>query len=161
MTKKIIISSLVISFIAEMFLFYLTYFNKTTIEPIMDLSTQIWLNALFNASSAILLIIAVLFIKKKKRKQHIQFIHFALMASALFLINYIFYHMAIGRTLFQNQDYYIAYYSILVTHLIGSVITLPLIFTTYGLGIFGKLHLHKKLAKITFFFFHVPRDFEK
>jgi putative membrane protein len=150
-TKKILITSITTSLLAIVFLIYIIYFNVNKIEPLYSTSLQATINAIFNASSAISLAIAIFWIKRKNKKNHILFIHLALFFSSCFLVNYIFYHMSIGHVKFLNPDYRTIYLLILVSHLICSVITLPLIFTTYLYGIFGHLTSHKKLAGVTFF----------
>jgi putative membrane protein len=147
---KILATSLIVSILAELFLVYIIYYNQFKIVPIYDSELQVWLNALFNSLSAICLAIAVVFIKQKKRNLHILWIHFAVRFSSLFLINYIFYHMSVGHVVFNNQSWRTVYLLILASHLLTSVICLPMIFTTYSLGVFGYLEGHKKLAKWTF-----------
>ena len=74
-----------------------------------------------------------------------------MLCSALFLVNYIFYHLAVGHISFTNESFKIPYYIILITHLLMSVISLPLVFLTYAFGFLNRLQEHKKIAKITFF----------
>ena len=148
--KNAIILGLIISVIAEVFLVYLVYFNQFKIEPVMDLSKQVWLNALFNSLSAISLFFAMLAIKKKQVKKHVLSIHLALAFSALFLINYILYHSSAGHVPFEGESYRILYFSVLITHLVASFISLPLVFISYLLGVFGHVYAHKKIAFKTF-----------
>lgn len=149
--KNAIISGVLVSAIAEVFLVYLVYFNQLRFEPIIPVDTQVWLNALFNGISAIFLFLAVSFIRKNKKKQHVISIHLSLLFSALFLINYIFYHSSVGHVVYGNEDYKILYFGVLITHLIASFISLPLIFVSYLLGLFNHLKAHKQLAYTTFF----------
>ena len=151
MTKKyLIISSLVLAFIAEAFLILIIYFNPYKIAPMIPTELQSWLSAGLNLLSALSLLYAYMAIKKQEKQKHKKFIHLALCFSALFLINYILYHMSIGHVKFTNQDFRVLYLFILATHLICSMISLPLIFMTYTLGIFNYLKEHKKIAKIAF-----------
>ncbi len=148
-TKVIALSSLT-AIVAEIFLVFIIYFNPHKLAPIYDTELQIWINALMNLGAAICLAVAFYFIKKKKKSEHVLMIHLALLFSALFLVNYIFYHMSVGHTVFRNQDFRVLYLILLGTHLLTSVISLPFIFTTYGLGITDNLLAHKRLAKWTF-----------
>lgn len=151
-TKNIIIwSSLGLSLVAEIFLIFIIYFNSNKIPSILPSDIQSWISALMNGLSAISLYIAWLNIKKGKQKWHILFIHFALFFSSLFLINYILYHLSVGHVKFTNENYQFLYFGVLITHLLGSIIVLPMIFSSYFLGISGHLKEHKKLAKFTFF----------
>jgi putative membrane protein len=147
----VFISSLIMAIIAELFLVYIIYFNPNKIAPIYNTELQVWVNALMNSLSAICLAVAVLFIKQKKKTQHILYIHFSILYSSIILLNYIYYHLSVGHVRFTNPDFRNVYLVILATHLLSSVISLPLIFSTYTLGIFNYLDEHKKLAKATFY----------
>ena len=149
-SKVIAISSLT-AIVAELFLVFIIYFNPYKLDPIYDKELQVWINALMNFCSATCLGLAVLFIKKQRRSEHIFMIHLALLFSALFLVNYIFYHMSVGHTLFVNETWRSIYLFILACHLLVSVISLPFIFTTYGLAITNHFASHKKIALLTFF----------
>lgn len=148
--NKVIALSSLVAILAEIFLVFIIYFNPYKLEPIYDKELQVWVNALMNFCSAISLAIAVYFIKNKKRSEHVFMIHLALLFSALFLVNYIFYHMSVGHTIFTNESFRVPYLIILGTHLLTSVISLPFIFTTYGLAITDNLVSHKRIAFFTF-----------
>lgn len=149
-SKRIILTCLLLSFIAEAALVFIIYFNPFKITPLYSPSIQPWVNAFFNTASAISIGIAYKYIKYKHIRMHKIFVHLALIFSTLFLINYIFYHLSVGHMIFENQSWRTLYLLLLMTHLLCSIITLPLIFISYGLGIFGRLADHKKLAKWTF-----------
>ncbi|MFT6630694.1 MAG: putative membrane protein [Bacteriovoracaceae bacterium] len=149
--NKILISSLLLSIIAELFLVFIIYFNPAKLPAIYDTDLQSWVSATMNGLSAICLYLAWIFIRNEDRTKHILFIHFALLFSSLFLINYIFYHLSIGHVKFTNIPYQLTYFIILISHLMTSVVALPMIFVTYSFGVFGYLSDHKRFAKITFF----------
>jgi putative membrane protein len=148
--KKIFLSGLFIGLLAEILLIFLIYLNPYKISPIMPQSLQMWVNCLCNLSSSIALFIAFYKIKKKSIKAHKRFIGIALFFSSLFLINYILYHMSIGHTIYTNIEFRSLYLFILGSHLIASLISLPLIFITVAYGFFDRLREHKKLAFSTF-----------
>ena len=148
--KRITVYALTTAIIAEIFLIFIIYFNPNKIEPVMDSQLQSLLSGSLNALSAIALFIAYLFVKKKNTKWHKIFIHIALVFSSLFLVNYILYHMSVGHIKYLNEDFRTLYLFILITHLLTSVISLPMIFITYALGITGRLQEHLKIAKMTF-----------
>lgn len=150
-TNKIIAVSMSFAILAELFLVFIIYYNPYKINPIYDSNLQSLVSGFLNALSAITLAIAYYFIKTKKITAHIVFVHFALLFSALFLINYIFYHLSVGHVKFTNFELRPLYLFILITHLLGSLISLPLIFTSYFFGYFNLLNNHKVFAKITFF----------
>ncbi len=144
------ITPIMIAIFAEIFLIFLIYLNPYKIEPLYDPGLQMWVSAFFNALSAVFLTTAVFKIKNKKKKQHIVFIHLALIASALFLVNYIFYHMSVGHVVFKNESIRPIYLIILFSHLLVSLISLPAIFYTYTMGITKNYLEHKRWALRTF-----------
>lgn len=152
MSKKLIILvSVILALVAETFLIYILYFNSNTLEPLMDPKIWPWFSALFNSLSATCLALAFLFIRHQKIKQHIIFIHLALLFSAAFLVNYILYHLSVGHVQFNYAPLRTYYLILLIVHLLTSIITLPMIFASYLLGINQKLVEHKKLALMTFY----------
>ena len=149
--KKVIFLSLFLALIAEAFLIFIIYFNPQKIAPLYNPSLQMTMNGVFNFCSGFALLIAFKFIKNKKIKLHIIWIHIALLSSAFFIVNYIIYHLSVGHVIYNNPNWRTLYLTILGTHLLASVICLPLIFVTYGLAIKGFKVGHKKIAKYTFF----------
>lgn len=107
--------------------------------------------ATINGITAILLIAAVIVIKKGNRKLHEQLNSFAIACSLLFLLMYIAYHMTTDSTTFGGEGVikYI-YYFILITHIVLSVIVIPFVLITYMKAKLGKFPEHKKVAKKTF-----------
>ncbi len=118
-----------------------------------------------NALVAVVLISAVLAIKKGNRKLHRQLIRIAILGSLLFLVMYIIYHATSGDTIYGDLNHNgkleeserallgydaLIYYFILITHILLSVATIPLILLTYLKGWTNNLVAHKKLAKYTF-----------
>jgi len=148
--KIIIFTSLTIALIAEAFLFYIIYFNQEKIDPILTADLHITLNGCFNFFSALALIGAYRAVKNQQIIKHRNFIFIALIFSAFFLINYIIYHLSAGHTVYQNENLRIIYLIILISHLICSTLSLPLIFITFTLGMLQKKELHRKLAPFTF-----------
>lgn len=149
--NKILSFSLIVAILAELLLVYIIYFNPHKVAPIYDTSLQSWVSALFNGLSAISLIFAFKFAKTHQKQKHIMAIHFALLFSSLFLLNYIFYHLSVGHVKFPNNSFRPYYLIILFTHLLASITCLPMIFMTYALGFFDYLLDHKRFAKFTFF----------
>ncbi len=148
--KQISIYSILFALLAEVLLVFIIYLNPYKIASIFPQQTHVLINGSLNGLSATFLLIAIIFIKNKKVFLHKLFIGFAIIASALFLISYIIYHMSKGHTVFTNLEYRTIYLIILGTHLVTSFISLPLIFTTTIFGLFNKLTSHKKLATVTF-----------
>jgi putative membrane protein len=107
--------------------------------------------ASINGLTAILLIAAVIAIKKGNKKLHEQLNTSAIFCSVVFLLMYIAYHMTSDSTKFGGEGTikYI-YYFILFTHIVLSVIVIPFVLTTFLRAKLGNFEKHKKIAKITF-----------
>jgi putative membrane protein len=118
-----------------------------------------------NTIVAILLISAVIAIKNGKRNLHRKLIRMAILGSLLFLVGYIVYHATSGDTKYGDLNHNgkleeperqllgtdaFIYYFILITHIILSIATIPLILLTYLKGWTNQLEAHKKLAKYAF-----------
>ncbi|MGB0879767.1 MAG: DUF420 domain-containing protein [Polaribacter sp.] len=107
--------------------------------------------ASINGLTAIVLIVAVIAIKKGNRKLHEQLNTFAIICSLLFLILYIAYHITSDSTKFGGEGFIrYVYYFILITHIVLSIIVIPFVLTTYMRAKLGKFPEHKKIAKFTF-----------
>jgi putative membrane protein len=107
--------------------------------------------AFTNGVTAILLIGAVIAIKKGNKRVHEQLNTAAIACSLLFLLMYIAYHMTSDSTSFGGEGVIkYVYYFILITHIILSIIIIPLVLVTYMKAKLGKFSEHKKIARKTF-----------
>ncbi|PHR70447.1 MAG: hypothetical protein COA67_08335 [Lutibacter sp.] len=102
-----------------------------------------------NAITAIVLIFAVIAIKKGNRVLHEKLIKTAMLLSILFLILYVAYHMTSDSTSYEGTSKGI-YFFILISHIILSIAVIPFVLITYMRAKLGKFTAHKKIAKITF-----------
>lgn len=107
--------------------------------------------ATINGVTALLLIIAVWAIKNKKRTLHQNIMTGCIGLSLLFLVLYIAYHMTSDSTAFLGDGYikYI-YYFVLISHIILSIVIIPLVLKTFSFAYLGKFEKHIKWAKFTF-----------
>jgi putative membrane protein len=104
-----------------------------------------------NGLTAIVLIAAVIAIKKGNRKLHENLNSFAIFCSVLFLLMYVAYHMTSNSTAFLGEGLIkYVYYFILITHIILSIVVIPFVLTTYMRAKLTDFPAHKKIAKITF-----------
>lgn len=108
--------------------------------------------ATINGLTAIVLIIAVAFIKNGDMILHKRLIHLALIMSCAFLIMYILYHATSDATTFGGEGMIkYVYYFILISHIVLSIAVIPLVLNTYFRAKVGNYEAHKKISKITFF----------
>lgn len=107
--------------------------------------------ATINGITAITLIAAVIAIKNGNRKLHEQLNTFAIACSLAFLLMYIAYHITSDSTEFRREGFIkYVYYFILISHILLSIIIIPLVLTTYMYAKLGDFERHKKIAKKTF-----------
>ena len=107
--------------------------------------------ATINGLTAVLLVLAVYFIKKGKRRIHENLIKICIGLSLCFLVMYIAYHVTTDPTKFGGTGIFaFMYYSILITHILLSITVIPFVLISYVRAITGDFERHRKIAKITF-----------
>jgi len=104
-----------------------------------------------NAITAVILVLAIIKIKKGNRKSHERLIKTAIVLSCLFLILYLTYHITSDPIPFGGSGFLKGmYYFILITHILLSAVVVPFVLITFVRGILGDYDRHKKIARITF-----------
>lgn len=107
--------------------------------------------ATINGITAILLIAAVMAIKNGNKKRHEKLMTAAIACSIIFLVMYVAYHMTAESTKFGGEGLIKGvYFFILISHILLSIIIIPLVLFTYVRALSEQFDRHKKLAKITF-----------
>ncbi len=117
----------------------------------MEYSILPTLNALLNATSAILILSGYWNIKRSRTDTHKKFMLSAIGVSALFFVSYGIYHLEVGSIKYQGEGIIrIMYFSILISHTILAVVIVPMVLRTVYLGLKGQYPKHRKIAKLTF-----------
>jgi putative membrane protein len=107
-------------------------------------------NAFFNACSATALAGGYISIKRGKREVHTRFMLSAVAFSALFLASYVVYHSFHGDTRFPGHGIVRPiYFSILISHIVLSVVALPMILSTLYYAATGRFRSHRRIARFT------------
>lgn len=107
--------------------------------------------ATLNGITAILLVAAVIAIKSGNRKRHEQLMTSAIACSIVFLVMYVAYHLTADSTKFGGEGWIrYVYFFILITHILLSIIVIPMVLFTYVRALSEDFDRHKKLSKITF-----------
>lgn len=107
--------------------------------------------ATINGITAVLLIVAVRAIKRGNRALHERIMKICIGLSVCFLVMYVAYHMTSESTPFGGTGIIrYVYFFILVTHIVLSVIIIPMVLFSYVRAISGDFERHKKLSKVTF-----------
>ena len=107
--------------------------------------------ATINGLTAILLILAVVQIKKGNKRLHERLMKTCIILSVLFLGMYITYHMTSDSTSYGGEGTLrYVYFFILISHITLSIIVIPFVLITYVRAITSNFEKHKRIAKITF-----------
>jgi len=108
------------------------------------------INAVINSIVAILLVAALIAVKKSKFLLHKNLMLTAIVLSTLFLVSYIAHHLLTGDTKFGGQGIIrFFYFFILITHIFLAAVILPFILFTAYRGLIAEWPGHKKIARIT------------
>jgi putative membrane protein len=109
------------------------------------------LNALLNGLSAVALCAGLYFIKRKNVRAHRASMLVAFSFSSVFLVTYIVNHALRGDTHFPGVGTArTVYLSILTSHILLSIVALPLVLTTLFFALSGRFMMHRRLARVTF-----------
>lgn len=121
-------------------------------------------NAVINSCVALLLVVALVAVKRKQYQLHKNLMMVAMVLSILFLISYICHHLFAGDTRFGDVNHdgviddiekaavgssRLIYYIILGTHIPLAGIILPFILFSAYRALTGEFDKHKKLVRIT------------
>jgi putative membrane protein len=107
--------------------------------------------ATINAITAVFLIVAIIAIKNGKRKLHELLMKTCMMMTASFLVMYIIYHMTSDSTEYGDEGpLKYVYYVILISHILLSVLVLPLVLITFSRALSESFDKHKKIARFAF-----------
>lgn len=146
--KKLNRAITVISIVIPLVVALLFGVRIPNVEPLSFLPP---IYASINGLTAILLVCAVFAIKNGNQGLHRKLMTTCILLSALFLIMYVAYHMTSDSTPFGGEGVIkYVYYFILITHILLSVVIIPLVLKTYTRAYLGNFQAHRKLARITF-----------
>jgi protein SCO1/2/putative membrane protein len=110
------------------------------------------MNATLNATSGILLCLAMMMIQAKRVRAHAALMIAAVVASTLFLASYLTYHyMKAGVvTKYPDVKFKSLYYVVLVSHTILAVVVIPLVIVTLKRAWRRQWDHHRRIARPTF-----------
>lgn len=107
--------------------------------------------ATVNGLTAVLLVIAVIAIKNKNVVLHERLMKTCIGLSVAFLVMYVAYHMTSDSTVFGGEGAVkYVYYFILITHIILSIVIIPLVLITFVRALSKRFDKHRRIARITF-----------
>lgn len=107
--------------------------------------------ATINGFTAVLLIAAVNAVKKGNRKKHEMLMKIAMGCSIAFLLMYIAYHATTASTPYGGEGAlrYI-YFFILITHILLSIVVIPLVLISFVRALSERFDKHRKIARIAY-----------
>jgi putative membrane protein len=117
--------------------------------PGYDLSFLPPFYAGINGLTALLLIGALIAIKKKNVSLHQTLIQSSLILSVLFLLCYVAYHITSDSTAYKG-DFPSVYFPLLISHIVLSVAVIPIVLFTYLFAWQGDFVKHKKWTRFAF-----------
>jgi uncharacterized membrane protein YozB (DUF420 family) len=121
-----------------------------TLEP----TTYPAINAVLNATSAVLIGAGRYFIARKRVTAHRNCMIAAVCTSSLFLVGYLYYHFAIMHgvaTKYQGVGAIrIVYFAILLTHTILAVAVVPLVIAAVWNGLKDRREQHRRIVRWTY-----------
>ena len=142
---------LAVSALATAFLLWLLYVHHAPASFRGRLLFLPALNAMLNGLAAVALTAGFVFIRRREIARHRASMITAFAFSSVFLLSYIANHAIHGDTLYPvHNATRTLYLSILASHILLSVIALPIVLITFFLSLSGRFRQHKKLARWTF-----------
>lgn len=138
---------------------------KITMPEGVDLGFLPPFHATLNALTAVVLLVALYFIKQKKVQQHRNAIYAAIVLSVLFLLSYVAYHFTTPETLFgdSNHDGVVSevekaavsgirpfYLVLLLSHIALAAGIFPFILFTFIRAYTNQIERHRKMARWVF-----------
>lgn len=107
-------------------------------------------NAMLNATSAVLLGAGFYFIRRREIGKHRACMLAAFGVSTVFLMSYILYHATHGSTAFPGTGWpRTGYLTLLLSHVLLATLVLPLALVTLYRAISGQFGRHRAIAHVT------------
>ena len=132
------------------FLFWLIYFKGRAGYRSDAIAALPAVNAGLNALATIFLVTGYLAVRRRRYMLHVKLMFAALASSTLFFVSYVIYHNYHGDTKFlATGPIRPIYFFVLITHIVLSVIAVPMILTSLYLSLSGRLATHKRVSRWT------------
>lgn len=150
-TGPAIAAILFISAAATTFLFWLIYFHPALDVSGKELSFLPGVDAILNGCAAIAILMGYRFIRARRIVAHRRAMITAFAFSTLFLVCYVGNYALHGESHYPGHSIArIIYLVILVSHVLLSMVALPLVLVTFFFSLTGRIPTHRKVARWTF-----------
>jgi len=122
-------------------------------------------HAMINSLTAILLILALVSIKRGNTRLHRTFMFSALLMGVLFLISYILYHSSVDSVKFGDLDHdgllsdvelsnigslRTVYLGVLASHIFLSILVVPFVLLAFYYALTAQIPKHRRMVKYTY-----------
>ena len=150
-SRPVVGAIIVVSGLAVSFLLWLLYVHHASADFAGRWMFLPALNAILNGLCAIALCVGLYFIKHHNIAAHRKSMLLAFAFSSVFLASYIVNHALHADTIFPGHGpVRTLYLSILASHIILSIVALPMVLTTFFFSLTGRFAMHRKIARLTF-----------
>jgi len=147
----IIAGIIVASALASAFICWLVYFHTPTDVAGTQLRSLPLVNAVLNALSTVALIVGYRFIRAREIAKHRAAMFTAFFFSSIFLVSYLVNFALHGETHFNRLSaWWPFYWKLLLSHILLSIVALPMILITFFLSLTGRFPAHRRLARYTY-----------
>ena len=148
---SIIAAIIAASAAASALICYLVYFHAPLDVTDAHLRSLPLLNAVLNGLCTIALVIGFGYIRARRVREHRAAMFTAFFFSSIFLVSYLTNFTLHGETHFNRMSaWWPFYWKLLASHIVLSIVALPMIMITFFLSLTGRFPAHKKLARYTF-----------
>lgn len=148
---SVIAGIIAVSALASAFLAWLVYFHQPADVAGTQLAFLPALNAVLNTCCTVALLFGLSYIRRREIVRHRNAMFAAFVFSSLFLVTYITNHALHGDARFHGQGLARPFYfTLLISHILLSVVALPMILITFFLSLSGRFPLHRRVARVTF-----------
>ncbi|HZT33831.1 MAG TPA: DUF420 domain-containing protein [Bryobacteraceae bacterium] len=107
-------------------------------------------NAVLNATAAVLLVTGYILIRSRRKDAHRKVMLAAFATSCAFLVCYLIYHFQVGSVRFaRTGTVRTVYLSILATHTLLAAVVPPLAIVTLSRGLAARFDKHRRIARWT------------
>src|SRR5437764_11682874 len=149
--RSVVAAIIAVTGLAISFLLWLVYIHHASADFAGRWTFLPALNAVLNGLCAVTLCVGFYFIKQRNTAAHRASMVTAFALSSAFLVSYIANHSLHGDTILPGHgSVRILYLSILASHIVLSIVALPMVLTTFFFSLLGRLALHRRIAWITF-----------
>lgn len=109
------------------------------------------INALLNSTSTVLLLVGYVAVRRRKIPVHRASMVGAFVASSVFLVGYLTRFALTGSHRFPDLGWIrTLYLTILISHMLLAIVTVPLVFRTLFLAWRKRFDEHRKIARFTY-----------